>query len=434
MNKMLRLYAISMLLGILTGTVGSIFQLAIAWLDRVLVFILALVHQHNLSVALVSALFSMLMVTVAFLLVRHFAPEAAGSGVQEIEGVLLHERPIFWKRLLPIKFFTSILAISSKMVVGREGPTIQMGGNLGDMFGDLFHLSRDKRDVLIAAGAAAGLATAFNAPLAGVLFILEEMRNAFDYSFTKFKMVAICCVMATITLHFIIGSQAAISMTIYPLPNLQSLWLFFIFGLIVGLAGLLFNTSLMWLLNRMDSQNKSFRLMFVIIIAALVGYLAWGYPQIVGGGYDLIHHSLDFSSSFTVLLVLFGLRFIMTIACYATGVPGGVFAPVLALGTLLGMAAFQFLDWLMVDPSLQPGMLAVAGMGALFSAAIRAPLTGVVLVVEMTQNYSLILPLMVSCLTSTTIMQLARNEPLYTQLLRRTLNLQKKSLETKSNG
>lgn len=434
MNKMLRLYVISMLLGILTGTVGSIFQLAIAWLDRVLVFILALVHQHNLSAALVSALFSMLMVTVAFLLVRHFAPEAAGSGVQEIEGVLLHERPIFWKRLLPIKFFTSILAISSKMVVGREGPTIQMGGNLGDMFGDLFHLSRDKRDVLIAAGAAAGLATAFNAPLAGVLFILEEMRNAFDYSFTKFKMVAICCVMATITLHFIIGSQAAISMTIYPLPNLQSLWLFFIFGLIVGLAGLLFNTSLMWLLNRMDSQNKSFRLMFVMIIAALVGYLAWGYPQIVGGGYDLIHHSLDFSSSFTVLLVLFGLRFIMTIACYATGVPGGVFAPVLALGTLLGMAAFQFLDWLMVDPSLQPGMLAVAGMGALFSAAIRAPLTGVVLVVEMTQNYSLILPLMVSCLTSTTIMQLARNEPLYTQLLRRTLNLQKKSLETKSNG
>lgn len=434
MNKMLRLYAISMILGILTGAVGSIFQLAIAWLDRALVFILAFVHQHNLSVALVSALLSMLMVTVAFLLVRHFAPEAAGSGVQEIEGVLLHERPIFWKRLLPVKFFTSILAISSKMVVGREGPTIQMGGNLGDMFGDLFHLSREKRDVLIAAGAAAGLATAFNAPLAGVLFILEEMRNAFDYSFTKFKMVAICCVMATITLHLIIGSQAVISMTIYSLPNLQSLWLFFVFGLIVGLAGWLFNTSLMWLLNRMDNQNKTFRFMFVMIIAALVGYLAWCYPQIVGGGYDLIHHSLDFSSSFTVLLALFGMRFIMTIACYATGVPGGIFAPVLALGTLLGMAAFQFLDWLMVDPSLQPGMLAVAGMGALFSAAIRAPLTGVVLVVEMTQNYSLILPLMVSCLTSTTIMQLVRNEPLYTQLLRRALNLQKKTLETGRNS
>lgn len=425
MNRMLLLYAISILLGVLTGVVGSVFQLAIVWLDRMIVYILTFVHEQNWSAPLVSALLSVIMVTVAYLLVRYFAPEAAGSGVQEIEGTLLHERPIFWKRLLPVKFFTSILVISSKMVVGREGPTIQMGGNLGEMLGDLFHLARDKRDVLIAAGAAAGLATAFNAPLAGVIFILEEMRNAFDYSFTKFKMVAICCVMATITLHYIIGSQAAISMVIYPLPNLQSLWLFFIFGGIVGLAGLLFNTSLMWLLNVMDNQHKIFRLVIVMVIATLVGYLAWIYPQVVGGGYELIHHSLDFSSSFTALIALFGIRFIMTIACYSTGVPGGIFAPVLALGTLLGMAAFQFLDWLMADPSLQPGMLAVAGMGALFSASVRAPLTGVVLVVEMTQNYSLILPLMVSCLTSTTIMQLARNEPLYTQLLSRTLRLAK---------
>ena len=429
MNKMLLLYLVSILLGILTGLIGSVFQLAIAGLDRGLVYILDFVRQQNLPAALVSALLSMIMVAVAYILVRRFAPEAAGSGVQEIEGTLLHQRPIFWKRLLPVKFFASILTISSKMVVGREGPTIQIGGNLGEMLGDKFRFSRDIADVLIAAGSAAGLATAFNAPLAGVIFILEEMRNAFDYSFTKFKMVAICCVMATITLHCIVGSQAAISMTIYALPNLQSLWLFFLFGIIVGLAGLLFNTGLMGFLNIMDKQTPTVRWLYVLSMASITGYLAWVYPQVVGGGYEIIHHSLDYSYSFVVLSVLFCIRFILTLACYSTGVPGGIFAPLLALGTVLGMAAFQLLDWLIADPSLQPGMLAVAGMGALFSASVRAPLTGVVLIVEMTQNYSLILPLMVSCLTSTTIMQLGRNEPLYTQLLRRTMRLQQKTLE-----
>ncbi len=192
-------------------------------------FLVALFHAseaQGLPVWLISALISMMLVFITWFLVRGFAPEASGSGVQEIEGTLLHEREIFWRRLLPVKFIGGVMAICAKMVLGREGPTIQMGGNLGAMLGDYLHLPRERCDTLIAAGAAAGLATAFNAPLAGVLFVLEEMRSQFNFSFTNFKTVAICCVMATITLHYMIGSQPVIVMDVFTLPSLQSLWFF----------------------------------------------------------------------------------------------------------------------------------------------------------------------------------------------------------------
>lgn len=427
-KKILILYAVSMVLGVLTGTIASLFQLAIAWLDALISSLYSFVHSHGWPVGIVSAIVSMLMILIAFLSVKHIAPEASGSGVPEIEGTLLHIRPIFWKRLIPVKFFSGILAISSKLVVGREGPTIQMGGNLGEMLGDMLRLPRHRRDTLIAAGSAAGLAAAFNAPLAGVLFVMEEMRNQFNYSFTNFKMVIICCVMATITLHVIIGPQPAIQMQLFELPSLKALWWFCLFGIIIGLVGILFNVALMRILGLLDGVKPEYKTYYVIMVGLLIGYLAYSHPQMVGGGYVIINQALTMSPVFSVLCVLIVIRFITTMLSYSTSVPGGIFAPMLALGTLLGLAAFHVFQYFNLDPSIQPGMFAVAGMGALFAASVRSPITGVVLVVEMTQNYSLILPLMITCITSTTIVQLARNEPIYTQLLERTLKLNVKHL------
>lgn len=426
-KRTLILYLVSVLLGFLTGLIASLFQLAIAGLDVLLEEFFVLVHNNGLPLGLISALVSMFMVLIAWLAVKHIAPEASGSGVPEIEGTLLHIRPIFWKRLLPVKFFAGVLAISAKMVLGREGPTIQMGGNLGEMLGDAFRLSRRRCDTLIAAGSAAGLAAAFNAPLAGVLFVMEEMRNQFNYSFTNFKMVIICCVMATITLNLIIGSGPAIKMELFDLPSLHSLWLFLLFGIVVGLLGLLFNYVLIKTLNLLDKLKPEHKIYYVVSVGLLVGYLSYSYPSTVGGGYEIINQALTLSPAVSVLCVLIVIRFVTTMLSYSTGVPGGIFAPMLALGTLLGLAVFHLFEWLNMDFSIHPGMFAVAGMGAFFAATVRSPITGVVLVVEMTQNYSLILPLMITCITSTTVVQLARNKPIYTQLLDRTLRLNSKT-------
>lgn len=425
-KKILITYAIAMLLGVLTGIIGSCFQLAIAGLNFLLTSFRAYSAVHHLPTGILSAIISMLMVVSAWVLVRYFAPEAAGSGIQEIEGTLRHERPIHWRRLLPVKFMGGVLAIGAKMVVGREGPTIQMGGNLGDMLGELLKIKRERRNTLIAAGSAAGLATAFNAPLAGVLFVIEEMRNEFNFNFTNFKTVGICCVMATITLHFIIGSAPVLPMAVFAIPSLHSLWLFFFFGIVAGFAGLLFNMALMHCLFITDALSQKQRIIYMLVISGFCGFFAHYLPAIVGGGYDIIEQSLTLPPSINLLVLIFLMRFITTMLCYSTGIPGGIFAPMLALGTLLGLICFHILDKLIVDFSIHPGMFAVAGMGALFASAIRSPLTGIVLVVEMTHNYSLILPLMVSCFTSTTVVQLAKNKPIYVQLLRRTLNKCKK--------
>lgn len=425
-KKIIKLYLLSALLGMLTGVVGSVFQLAIARLDAAMSNFFILLSERHWPVGIVSGVFSMVFVFIAWLSVQYIAPEAAGSGVQEMEGAMLHLKKVHWRRLLPVKFFSGILALSAKMVLGREGPTIQMGGNLGEMIGDFFKLTRMRHDVMIAAGSAAGLATAFNAPLAGVLFVMEEMRNQFNYSFTNFKIVFIACVMATIVLHKIVGSQPAIPMAVFDLPSIESLWLFLLFGVAVGFVGLIFNKSLIGILNYFDSKPLYYRISYVLGIGFIIGCLAYWYAPSVGGGYLIISQSLIMAPGFKLLCILILLRFSTSLLSYSSGVPGGIFAPMLALGTLLGLAAFQIIQYLHWDANVQAGMFAVAGMGALFAAIVRSPITGVVLVVEMTQNYSLILPLMVTCLTATTVVQLARNKPIYTQLLYRGILKMKK--------
>ena len=227
-------------------------------------------------------------------------------------------------------------------------------------------------------------------------------------------------------LHSIVGVEPAIPMAVFSLPSLQSLWLFFIFGIVVGFVGLIFNIVLMKSLYKSDKLSPFARDVYVILVGLLVGFLVYLRPEIVGGGYEIIEKSLTMNNSFLFLGMIFILRFIMTMVSYNTGVPGGIFAPMLALGTLLGLALAHVFQWFSTDITVHPGMFAVAGMGALFASVVRAPITGIVLVVEMTQNYSMILPLMVACLTATTVVQLAGNKPIYTQLLRRTLKLRPK--------
>lgn len=424
-DKIIIIYFVSVVVGLLTGLVGSIFQILIGKVANYLGLAIQFLKQYHVPSTFSASLLTMIIILIVWIFVKAVAPEAGGSGVQEIEGALLHERPVHWIRLLPIKFFGGILVIASKMVMGREGPTIQMGGNLGEMVGRLCHVSRGKCDTLIAAGAAAGLATAFNAPLAGVLFVIEEMRNEFNYSFLNFKMVVIACVVATIVLHMIIGPQPVIPMNIFAMPSIESLWLFFVFGIIVGFVGLLFNETLMRLLFLSDRFSNWFMALFVMAVGGIIGMLSMLDTQMVGGGYDIIEQALSYYPSASVLFLLFLARFATTMICYMTGVPGGIFAPMLALGTILGLLASHFTNWILPDASIHPGMFAVAGMGGLFAAAVRAPITGIVLVVEMTSNYQLILPLMVTCLISTTVVQLAGNPPIYTQLLERTMKRQR---------
>ncbi|WP_440682483.1 H(+)/Cl(-) exchange transporter ClcA [Cysteiniphilum halobium] len=421
------------IVGVLVGGVGALFQLFIHWiLAGQQAAFLAL--QDNLFMLCVfSMVFSSGFVILSLIIVRRLVPEASGSGVPEIEGTLEGIRKLRWWRVLPAKFIGGVMSLSSGLVLGREGPTIQMGGAIGQLVKSIFRLNNDYAHVLIAAGAGAGLATAFNAPLAGILFVIEEMRQQFKYSFQSLQTVIVACVVADILLEALLQSvgynirqMMDIDMTAYGAPPLASLWLFIVFGAIFGALGVIFNKYLVCSLNFFTKRSGFHFWKWIVIIGAATGLLIVFFPHVVGGGYKVMPDVLHGEIALSALITLFILRFVTTLVSYGTGVPGGIFAPMLALGTIFGMFFGIITHALFPALITNPQVFAVAGMSALFTATVSAPLTGIVLVVEMTMNYALILPLIVTCFSATITAIFMGGSPIYSTLLSRTLVLAKR--------
>jgi CIC family chloride channel protein len=413
----------AVVVGCLAGLVGAIFQIILIAIARWKAALITWAQNYEVLSWAIPIFLSALMVYVALLLVRGIAPETGGSGVQEIEGALDEERPLRWRRVLPIKFLGGIFALGAGMVIGREGPTIQMGGNLGKMIGDLFKVSKDDLHTLVAAGAGAGLASAFNAPLAGILFVIEEMRPQFKFTFLSFQSVMIACAVSDIVLRSLMGQGPDIVMPQYPSPQLPYLWIFLVFGSIFGLFGYLFNHLLIVSLNFFSGLRGRLYTISGLIVGGIIGILVWLFPNTIGGGYDVIPKAFHNVFAPMTLLILFVARFGTTAFSYGSGAPGGIFAPMLALGTLFGLWFGHFTQELFPAHVLHPGIFAVAGMAALFSATVRAPLTGIVLTIEMTLNYSQILPLILTCMSATIVAQGLGGRPIYSVLLHRTLKL-----------
>jgi len=415
----------SCIVGVLAGLVGTYFEVAVHFVSESRTDWLKNEIGHAIPLWLAAFLISAALAFVGYFLVHRFAPEAAGSGIPEIEGAMDNMRPVRWWRVLPVKFFGGMGALGSGMVLGREGPTVQMGGNIGRMVTDIFRVKDDdSRHSLLASGAAGGLAAAFNAPLAGIMFVVEEMRPQFRYSLISIKAVIISAISANIVFRSINGQGAVITLPQYQPPELEALWLFLLLGILFGVFGVLFNKLITLSQDLFVSIHKNDRKRYLItgtILGGSFGLLLLYMPELTGGGIEIIHHVASGDYSANVLLLLFLGRILTTLLCFGSGAPGGVFAPMLALGTLFGYAFGLTAQTLMPDLTMTPGMFAIAGMGALFAATVRAPITGILLVIEMTNNYYLILPLIITCLGAVIVAQMLGGQPIYSQLLHRTL-------------
>lgn len=417
----------ALIVGALTGCVGALFQIALAHIATIRDMILKLLEFTPGLPIIGSIVISGVMVYLTLLLIRKWAPETGGSGVQEIEGALDNLRPLRWKRVIPIKFFGGLLSLGSGMVMGREGPTIQIGGNIGKMVADIFKVSKIDTHALVAAGAGGGLSAAFNAPLAGILFVIEEMRPEFKYNFLTVQAVIIASATADIVLRIMVGQELAIPMNALSTPPLPSLFIFLIFGCVFGLFGFVFNQLLVRTLNFFSNLTGWPFTLTGLIVGGAIGALFWYFPDAVGGGYVVIPKALSGSIPVMMLLLLFFVRFGTTMVSYGSGSIGGIFAPMLALGTLFGMWFGHFAHFLVPELVVQPEVFAVAGMAALFCATVRAPLTGIALTIEMTGNYLMILPLILTCFTATIVAQGLGGQPIYTVLLKRTIDIAKKT-------
>ncbi|ETT01053.1 H(+)/Cl(-) exchange transporter ClcA [Providencia alcalifaciens] len=426
----LKVLVLAAIIGAVVGLIGSLFMLGTEWVSNIRI---ASVNQYVTNKWLViPAMFvaSALLAMLGYYLVKRFSPEAGGSGIPEIEGALQDLRPVRWWRVIPVKFIGGLGTLGSGMVLGREGPTVQLGANISQMFYDLFRLKdNESRHTLLAAGAAAGLSTAFNAPLAGILFIIEEMRPQFKYSLISIKAVFIGAVSATIVFRLINGEAAVLNIGQFSSAPMETLWLYLILGMLFGIVGIGFNRFLLYLQSLFLAfyQNKVSR--FVLmggLIGGSCGAIGVFAPEVVGGGYSVIHQMVANSFTITMLMVFFALRFLTSAISFSSGAPGGIFSPLLALGTLFGgIYGYAALE-LFPNYSIEVGTFAIAGMGALFAATVRAPLTGIVLVLEMTNNYQLILPMIITCIGATMVAQFLGGRPLYSVLLEKTLERSEK--------
>ncbi|MGI2819470.1 H(+)/Cl(-) exchange transporter ClcA [Vibrio fluvialis] len=420
---------LSLIVGILAGLVGTYFEHAVRLVSETRTEWLKSEIGSMLPLWLAAFIISAALAFIGYFLVHRFAPEAAGSGIPEIEGAMDGMRPVRWWRVLPVKFFGGMGALGSGMVLGREGPTVQMGGAIGRMVTDIFRIKNDDtRHSLLASGAAGGLSAAFNAPLAGIMFVIEEMRPQFRYTLISVRAVIISSVAANIVFRMINSQEAVITMPQYQAPSLPTLGLFLLLGMLFGVFGVLFNhlvTVAQDIFVKIHRNDRKRYLITGSLLGGCFGLTLLYIPELTGGGISLIPTITNGGYSANILLLLFVGRVLTTLLCFGSGAPGGIFAPMLALGTLFGYAFGLIAKSLLPEMDIEPGMFAIAGMGALFAATVRAPITGILLVIEMTNNYYLILPLIITSLGAVVFAQMFGGQPIYSQLLHRTLKNEK---------
>ncbi len=355
-------------------------------------------------------------------LVQQFAPEAAGSGIPHLRAVLNRWRGMVPSRLLPVKFAGGMLAIGGGMALGREGPTVQMGGAVGQVVAERTGATRAETRALISAGGGAGLAAAFNAPLAGMIFVLEEIQR--DFRPAVFTSAFVACIVGDVMTRFLVGPFPTFRVASVPVPDLTTLPCFIILGIVAGLLGVAFNRALLASLDFFEKLKHWPYGATGALVGAVLGAIGFWQPDLLGGGHDLAQSALTGKGTISLVLLMFVIRFVLTMGSYGTGAAGGIFAPLLVLGAQIGLVVALVLKVLMKDRF--PGLIwepdfAIVGMAAYFTAIVRAPLTGIVLIAEMTGGYALLLPLFAACCTSYAVAEACRETPIYEALLERSL-------------
>jgi CIC family chloride channel protein len=413
-QQTLILALLSLIAGAFAGLVGACFRLALIQADMWRTQFVAWAHgEQQIGFVLVISL-SCLATLIAAWLVRRFAHAASGSGIPHVEAVLNDELPPAPFSLIPVKFFGGLLAIGSGLALGREGPSVQMGADIAHLVGKLFGRPWKECRVLIAAGAGAGLATAFNAPIAGAIFVFEELERKFETN------IAIAALGASATAIFVarlfLGTEPDFHDAILASIDLKAGWLCFVFGALAGVIGVLYNKTLLGTLRLMSRLRAWPIELRAGAIGLLVGAITWYFPEFVGGGDNITQSALTWHGAVWTIPCIFLFRFGLGALSYSAGTPGGLFAPMLALGALFGLLFGLLNQQIFPTYSIQPEAFVIIGMAAFFTAVVRAPLTGIVLVVEMTGNFDMLLPILGGCFTAMMVPTVMRNEPIYDSL------------------
>ena len=414
-GSLLTLIPLAFGLGAAAGLLGAVFRLALQWADRFRGVVIDWAHGQEIFGFVVVVGATVAATECAFRLVRKLAPEAKGSGIPNVEAILRDELAPPPPILIPVKFFGGFLAMGAGLALGREGPTVQMGAGIGHLVATTFRRNQVDAKALLAAGAGAGLATAFGAPAAGAVFLLEELIRRFDSRTTSTTLCASGSAIAISRL--LIGNQPDFQTGPVPYAAFGTMPLFILLGVLAGYLGTAHNLAL---LGALEAAERLGRWSFIDVRAAtvgmIVGLFAWFSPGLVGGGDVLTQQALTGGIGMLAISYLFLIRFALGPLSYAAGTPGGLFAPLLVLGAQSGLAAGTLFSRFFPASGEPPVAYAIVGMAAFFTAVVRSPLTGIILVAEMTGCFTLFLPMLMACVAAMAVPTLMGNAPIYDSL------------------
>ncbi len=361
-------------------------------------------------------------------LIYFFAPEAKGHGVPEVMQAILLKGGKIRPRVAAVKALASAITIGTGGSVGREGPIIQIGSSIGSTVGQLFKVPQKRLKTLVACGAAAGIAAAFNAPIAGALFAVEIILM--DFAVAQFSPIVISAVMATVISHSYEGNLAAFTVPAYEYASPYELAFYFMLGAASGLVSYLFIKVLYYSEDYFDERIKIPEYLKPVIGGVAIGVLALVFPQIMGVGYDSINSALHGDMIWYVALGLVFLKIFATSLTLGSGGSGGIFAPSLFMGAMLGYFFGAMANQFFPDITAGPGAYALVAMGGLVAGTTRAPITAIIIVFELTYDYEIILPLMITSIVSLIVSSYLSRESIYTlKLLLRGISI-KEGTET----
>jgi chloride channel protein, CIC family len=383
------LLLLSIFIGIISGLLVVSFRMAIDWLSILLQGSSPAPHQLRLiEVPTVAGVFIALLVRFVF-------PEARGSGVNQTKAALYIHNGYISTRTVLGKFLLSALAIGSGYSLGPEDPSLQIGAGVASAISRWFGLSRARLRLFAPIGAAAGLAAAFNAPVSAILFVIEEVIG--NWSAAVLGSVVLSAISAVVVARWFWGAEPMFRIPVVNLIDPRELLAYAVLGVIGGIASLMFTKALGWLRPLLRRQPVNWQLLHPPAAGFMVGCIGYfGLPQVMGAGYETMDHAMHGQFALKLLVLLAVFKIIATTLSFSSGTPGGMFAPTLFIGAMLGASVGSFEHSLFPHLTGSIGSYALVGMGVLFAAFLRAPLTSVFMVLEVSGNYSIILPVILS--------------------------------------
>jgi CIC family chloride channel protein len=420
-DRLLILAFLSVVAGVAAGLLVAAFRLALSQAEQMRGAMLTWSRGHGVVGFLLTIGLCAVATGIAAWLVHRFSPHATGSGIPHVEAQLAGNWSGSPLRIIFVKFVGGLLAIGAGLALGREGPAVQMGGSLALFLGRSARRTEAECKALLAAGAGAGLATAFNAPIAGAVFVLEELVGRFDVPITIAALGASAGAIASA--RYLLGQAPDFDVAALPYPGTGTLPVHLLLGIGVGLLGVAYNRAILGALGLADRLGGRLPAASAATIGATVGLLAWFAPALAGSGDAITQRMLDgtgtvfgYEVATFGFVLMFVIRFSLGAVSYAARTPGGLFAPLLVIGSQSGLLFGTLCAHWFPSAGINPTIYAVVGMAALFTAVVRAPVTGIILAIELTGSFTSLLPMLAACFAAMVVPSLLREPPIYESL------------------